>query len=868
MFNLLFLHSFKSSKNKMIVRKRFLLTFFLFFVNFFVFAQVAKKSGVQKNELSKKDSTQTQKEKAYQDLLNKASVSKGMFNVIRKGNDYYFEIPNALLDREFMIVNKISQVPMQLNEAGINKGMNFENKIIVFEKDTLSKKLWVKTHEPMISSPKEDAITQSVQDNFGLSVLEFFDIHTYNTDSTAVVVKVNKVFDGKEKSFNDVLTHTGLGGAVKSSLSFIRSMKSFPENIVVRADLSTSVNEGGGNVPITIGVTSNLVLLPKEPMKPRFEDERIGYFTQKRWFFNDEQHALEKRKIVTRWRIEPHLHQIDNYLRGELVEPQKPIVFYIDPATPKKWRKYIIQGVNDWNKAFERAGFKNAIMAKEVDKNDTNFDIDDVRYSSITYVASPKANAMGPSVVDPRSGEIIESDVIWWHNVMAILHNWMRVQTGASNPKVRSNQFDDEQMGESIRFVSSHEIGHTLGLKHNMGASYAYAVDSLRSASFIKKNGISTSIMDYARYNYVAQPQDNVPALNPEIGEYDKYAIEWGYRWFPDEEKAYATLRKFVDEHCQNPLYFYGEQQNSQNVIDPRSQSEDLGDNSVKASEYGLKNLEFVLNHLLEWTAQENQNYYKTGKLYTEIINQWQLYNRHVLSNIGGMYLNNMVFADGQKNYQAVPYHLQKQAVDYLNKNVFSIPQWLFFNKEILAKTYPIKDTPIGNYETSAYALAREYQYAILYEAFDDERLLRLMEAQWVTSEQEKTYSVEELFADVRNHIFAKTRKRKSLSVLERMTQKNYVDGLIISIQKLFEKTSKKTLIEPENNAHRCGHSCNDTHLNAINFSSMKRVSEVTSLKRQELRTILKMIKGKGGDKSTKAHYQDLIIRIEQELGK
>lgn len=823
----------------------------------------------KKETKTSKDSTQTKKE-IYETLLKKSSVKKGLFTIIQKGGDYYFEIADSLLNREYMIVNKISQVPMQLNEAGLNKGMNSENKIITFEKDTIAKKIWVKTYEPIVSSPKNDAITLSVKDNFAPSILEYFDIYTYTPDSASVVVKVNKVFDGKEKSFNDILTHTGLGGGVKSNLSLIRSMKSFPQNIVVRADLTTSVNEGTGDVPITIGVTSNLVLLPKTPMQPRFEDERVGYFTQNKWYFSDEQHALEKRKIVTRWRLEPKEEDKSNYLKGELVEPRKPIVFYIDPATPKKWRKYIIEGVNDWNKAFERAGFKNAISAKEPDENDPDFDLDDVRYSGITYVASPKSNAMGPSVIDPRSGEIIEADVIWWHNVMTSLHNWIRVQTGTINPQARKNTFSDALMGESVRFVSSHEIGHTLGLKHNMGASNAYAVDSLRSASFVQKNNIATSIMDYARYNYVAQPEDGIPLINPVIGEYDKYAIEWAYRWFTDSQTERSFLRKFVDERAQNPLYFYGEQQNSRNVIDPRSQAEDLGDNSIKANKYGLKNLQRVTENILNWATQKDENYYQAGKLYTEVINQWQLYNRQVMSNIGGLYINHLVLGDKQKNYTPVPKSIQKEAVNYLNENVFTIPQWLFFDKQILEKTYAIKDTPVGAFETSPYTLAREYQYAILYDLFDDERLLRLLETE-IHPHSEDNFTAEDLFAMVRNHIFQKTQKGKSLSILERMTQKNYVDGLIVSSQKLFEKTNKTALTHTEEERLLCSHwqclsAMEEISLNKINFDSMKRVSEVTTLKRNELHSVLKIIKNKGGDAQTKAHYKDLILRIEQAL--
>lgn len=827
-----------------------------------VFGQ-AKKAGVSKEKST--DSLKQKTEKTYESFVKQSKqIGKGgMFKIFQKQTDIYFEIPDSLMGREYMIVNKISSVPMQLNEAGLNKGMNFENKVILFQRDDLRRKVWVKTYNPMVSSPRKDAITQSVEDNFAPSIVDFFEIHTYSPDSTSVVVKVNKVFDGTQKSFNDVLSHTGLGGSVKSDLSYIERVKGFPTNIVVRSVFSTSVNEGGGNTPITIGVTTNLVLLPEKVMPSRSQDKRVGYFTQSRWFFNDKQHALKKQNLITRWRMEPKDSDVEKYLRGELVEPKKPIVFYIDPATPKQWRKYIKQGVDDWQKAFEQAGFKNAIYAKEADSTDVDFDLDDVRYSGITYVASPKANAMGPSVVDPRSGEIIEADVVWWHNVMTSLHKWMRVQMGATNEKVRLNQLSDEQMGESIRFVSSHEIGHTLGLRHNMGASFSYPVDSLRSASFVSKNGISPSIMDYARYNYVAQPQDSVPVVNPMIGAYDKYAIEWGYRWFNDEEKMNAFLREYIDKHANDPIYFYGEQQNSKDVIDPRSQSEDLGDNSVKASLYGVENLKRVTQSILEWTYQKDEDYYNTGKLYREVILQWQQYNYHVLANIGGIYLNNAVFSDGKQSYIPVEKSRQMDAVNYLKKNVLTIPEWLFLNKDILNKTFAVKDTPLGAYQTSPYTMAREYQYAIIYDLLSDDRLLRMMDMQLLHSPDE-VFTAEELFSELRTYIFKSTKNKKSLSVWERTTQKNYVDALIVSLQKLFEKTnSSSKKLQPEFNSN------SENALRQMNFSSLKRVSEVTSLKRGELMQILKLIRDVKGDKltePTEQHYKDLTIRIEQNL--
>ena len=834
-----------------------------------VYGQKKEDKKAEKDKTEKKDSTVT-KVKKIDELIKKGTYKKGLFNTIQVKTDIYFEIPDTLFGRQFLVVNKLSQVPMEVNEAGLNKGMNYENKVISFYHDKVAKKVWVKTIVPQVSSPKNDAITASVKDNFSESIIEVFDIEAQNSDSTAVAIKVNKIFDGNQKSFNDVLTNVGLGGSVKANLSYVENVKTFPENIVVKSQLTTSVNEGGVDLAVTLGVTSNIVLLSTTPMQPRLADNRVGYFTEKHWFFNDAQHKMEDQRFITKWRLEPKDEDKEKYLKGELVEPKKPIIYYIDPSTPKQWRQKIIAGVHDWQVAFEKAGFKNAIIAKEPTADDKDFDIDDVRYSVITYAASPKANAMGPSVVDPRSGEILEADIIWWHNVMTSLHDWMRIQTGPIDPKARGNKFSDEHMGEAIRFVSSHEVGHTFGLKHNMGSSFSYPVESLRSKEFTDKmGGTAPSIMDYARYNYVAQPEDGVTAITPKIGLYDKYAIEWGYRWFPNQETEKTSLRNMIEKHEDDPMYFYGEQQGYLSTIDPRSQSEDLGDDAVLASEYGMKNLKRVSENILKWTYEDGKSYINTGKLYYQTIGQWDLYSNHVLANVGGIYLNNTFFGIDKKAYEPVSAEMQRKAVNYLNENVINLPKWLFFN-DILDKTYAIKNSPMGPYEQTPYTLAREMQYGLIYNLFTDDRLLRLLENELNHQElksNEKIYTVENLFDQVRSTAFD---KKSNLTILEKMTQKNYVDALIVSTNKLFEKTTVAALTVDQNLQIPtiCNYLDEEKMARNINYSSMKRVSEVTTYKRAELQRVLTLLNKKknNGDASTKAHYADLIIRIKEAL--
>ncbi|MBW2961733.1 zinc-dependent metalloprotease [Mesonia aestuariivivens] len=834
---------------------------FTFFISNIHYGQQTKKSNdKEKTEDIKKviDSlAEADKELSYQQFLKKGDVKKGLFNVYNLEGDYYFEIPDSLITRDLLVVNKISSVPYALNGHGLNKGMAFETKLIRFHKDTILHKVWVKTINPRVQSPTSDAITRSVKDNFGESIIEEFDIKAQNTDSTSVFIKVNKIFNGKEKSFSDVLANTGLGGSIKTNLSILEEVKSFPENIVVKSLISTAVSEGGGPaLPLSIGVTTNIVLLPTEVMKPRFADKRVGYFGKPMDYFSDTQQEVETRELITRWKLEPKKEDIEKYNQGILVEPKEPIVYYIDPATPPQWVPYIEKGVLEWNEAFEEAGFKNTVRVKIPSKDDKDFDVDDVRYSVITYAASEKQNAMGPSVVDPRSGQILESDIIWWHNLMKGLHSWIRVQTGPIDPDARTNKLSTKLMGEAIRFVSSHEVGHTFGLKHNMGASHSYPVDSLRSKTFTSRmGGTAPSIMDYARFNYVAQPEDDVVDITPEIGVYDKYAISWGYRWIQNKSahEELPILNQWIRKHENDPLYFYGAQQAE--VIDPRSQSEDLGDNSMKASEYGLKNLKRIIPNLIKWTNEEGEDYYKASKLYKAVIDQWVLYNSHVMANIGGVYLNNTIYGDGKDTYQPVPAELQKDALDYLIKNAIKPQKWLF-TPEIINKVFAVRDAPDGERYYSPVSMLRIYQTNVIYKLIDTDRIMRITENQVLAKNHSEVFTEQYLFDQLFDAIFEKTKKGKSLDMFDRITQKNYVDVLTVDRNKLLEKTKENTVSETSKKFKN------------IHFSYLPRVSDAGTNKRAALTDILKILKKKKnkGNRATKAHYQDLISRIEYNL--
>ncbi|MEG2277715.1 MAG: zinc-dependent metalloprotease [Odoribacter sp.] len=831
----------------------------------------------RKKKEAKKNAT-VEKKSRYDELIKKAKTRDGMFRIHQVENDWYFEISDSLMGRDFLLVNKVSGVPYELNDAGLNKGMAYEDKLIRFRKDAVLNKVWVTTWNPRVSVPDGDAIARSVKDNYREAVIEQFEIEAFNVDSTAVLIKMNKVFDGSEKSFNDLYNSISLSSAsVKKELSKIGGLKVFPQNVVVKSFLTAQVMDGGTSVPLTVETTTNIVLLPEKPMVSRFADNRVGFFSTPHFYFNDRQQAVEERELLHRWRLEPKPEDVERYKRGELVEPMKPIVFYIDPATPAQWREAIKAGVCDWQAAFEAAGFKNAVVAKEVSADDSDFDIDDVRYSVITYAASQKANAMGPSVIDPRSGEIIEADVVWWHNVMTLLQSWMRVQTASIDVRARTNNFSDEYMASAIRFVSSHEVGHTFGLKHNMGASSTFPVDSLRSKNFTAKmGGTASSIMDYARFNYVAQPEDGVENITPVIGVYDKYAINWAYRWLDSKnpQDELPVLNQWITKHSGDKMYWYGEQQDPKDPIDPRALDEDLGDDVIKANRYGLMNLKRIVPNIIEWTSEEGKGFEEAGKLLMAVINQWKLYAGHVTANVGGFYINNPVAGDDFDRYVPVEKERQKEAVKYLIEEVFMVPEWLF-SAEVWKKSYPIQSSPAGGIEYSPYSTVRELQYAVFYDLLKDDRLMRIYEAETMKGKNQ-IYTAEELFADLHKAVFKGSIQGHNLSLFERMTQKNYIDAIIVSSNKAVEKTTKKAL-----HYQSCCHfasneaafvlpSQEEIQIRNLHFSSMGRVSEAVSVKRGAMLEVLRLAEKNrhNGNVETRQHYEDLIVRIKEALNR
>ena len=785
-------------------------------------SQIFKKKKKEKSE--KPEKKKKGKIKEYKEVITEdAETQNGLFSVHKVEEEWFFELPDSLLEEEILVTSRIS---------GFVKGLNFggagvrsrPQQVIRWQKKDNNILLRSVSYNSVASF--EDPVYESVKNNNFEPIVMSFDIKAMSDDSTSYVIDVSSLFTSDVQMIGPMSNAQkktfGIRG-LDSKRSFINEMKAFPENVNVKHVLTyngTSLPDNRVTGTMSIEMTQSFILLPENPMQPRYFDPRVSYFSIGQTDYSaDEQKAYSKR-FITKWRLEPK--DPEAYARGELVEPVKPIVYYIDPATPEKWRPYLKQGVNDWKVAFEQAGFKNAIMAKDPPskEEDPDWSPEDVRYSVIRYVTTDIQNAMGPHVHDPRTGEILESDIIWYHNVMNLLRNWFFVQTAAINPDARSPKFRDEVMGRLIRFVSAHEVGHTLGLPHNMGSSVAYPVDSLRSPSFTKKMGTAPSIMDYARFNYVAQPEDGDVGLMPNIGPYDKWSIEFGYRLFPEFGSAEAERSKINDmikEKADDPIYRFGRQRFS--PTDPTAQTEDLGDNSMRASELGIKNLKRIVPNLIEWTSEPTKDYSELDELYNNIYGQFRRYIGHVTSNVGGVYEYYKSSDEEEAIYSHVEKEKQKDAIKFLNEQLFETPDWLI-NKEILSR---IEETGITE-------RIRGLQDRTLAQLLNPDRLGRMIENNAVNGED--AYKITEMFDDLTSGIFNERTAGEDVSLYRRNLQRTYVEGL-------------ERVLNMESNEYE--------------HSDMKAVA------RAELKKLQKSIaNASSSDDMTSIHYADLVARIDE----
>jgi len=810
-------------------------------------AQAQKKSNTKKGATPAATTTPAaapKKEgiKPFSEVITaKARTSNGLFKTHKVDDKWYFEIPDSIINREMLVVTRLAKVPAGVKVGNQQYGGEELNEQ-VWKWERRGKQVYIRVPSYATKADPKSDMFESVQNSNLAQILASFEIKAYNKDTTGVVIDVTDFYNGDVMAIGatDQIRKAYKVTMYDATRSYIDTVKTFPINIEVKTAKTYRAAESptdNSNGAITFEFNTSMLLLPKTPVKARIMDSRVGYFGQSQIDYGSDAQKAERTAYIHRWNLVPK--DTAAYIRGELVEPVKSIIIYIDPATPKKWVPYLIQGINDWQVAFEAAGFKNAIVGKQAPtpQEDPQFSVEDSRYSVVRYFASDIANAYGPHVSDPRTGQILETHIGWYHNVMNLLRNWYFVQTAAVNPDVRKAKFSDEQMGELIRFVSSHEIGHTLGLPHNFGSSYAYPVDSLRSKAFTDKHGTAPSIMDYARFNYIAQPGDGVTKLHPQIGEYDKWSIKWGYSWLPggkSAEQEKEVLNQWTLKNAGNPLYFYGRQGTS---LDPRLQSEDLGDNAMKASNYGIANLKRILPNVEKWTFQKGKDYSDLKEIYTEIVGQYNRYMGHVLTNVGGMSENFKTYDQAGAVYAYLPKTKQKEAISFFNQQLFTTPLWLISNDQLskfdngvlLNRIKAVQTNTLGNILTPS-------------------RIARLLDNE-TKNGVTKAYTLPELFTDLKRSVFAAGRA----DAFKRNLQRAYVDRL----SDLMTKENDLPPGFPADYAANYG-------LTPINVS----LSDIRPLVRAELKSLLATTKARAaaGDAITKAHYEDLNIRIKDIL--
>lgn len=767
-------------------------------------------------------------------FTGEVKADTGVFNIYRVDDKVYYEIPVRQYRREFLLVSRISKTP-QIGYGGEQVG----SAVVLWERKY--DKILVRTKSYVNTAADSLPIAKAVRSSNFEEIVAALPIQCYSKDSSAVVVEVTSLFTTDiglltiPKSQRDQYKISSLSG----DRSYVEYARSYPLNVEVENVLTFNADaapQNSGTRTVSFSMHHSMVALPEKPMKARISDWRVGFFTVSTTDYGIDNQRAESQSSITRWRLEPK--DTAAYFRGEIVEPVKPITYYIDPATPMKWRPWLKKGIETWNSAFEKAGFKNAVrvLPPPDSTEDPEFCPEDVRYSVIRYFPSPIENAYGPHVSDPRTGEILESDIGWYHNVMNLQTGWYFTQAVA-DPRSHKIPFPDSLMGELIATVAAHEFGHTIGFPHNMKASSSYPVDSLRSPSFTAKYGTAPTIMDYARYNYVAQPGDGA-SLMPKVGPYDDFAVNWGYRVLPTNltpEQEQDSLQAWIRLQDTDPMLRFGRQQWM--TVDPSAQMEDLGDDAVKSSTLGIANLKRAMGYLIDATTTPGKDYDLLREMYEEVCQQWRREVGHVAENVGGMvgtYKN-----AGQEGvvYQPVAREKQVRCLNFLHEYVFTTPTFLL-DADVLRRIEASGSTE----------RMQRNQERVLATVMANDKLLRLIETASISGNSNENLGVTELLENLQNGLFADLVANGSPDVFRRNLQRSFVANLV---SKLSAPPPPSGTMSP---------------MLAMFAPPNVYKTDVRALVRAQLESLATKLKKGGGSDIVKAHKKDLLVVIDDAL--